>query len=104
MQELATLGAKFEENVLDAMNAWTRHVTDEAELAGINPVIVEQARVRAVEKDVDGLAVRARAAHLRRRDDGRGLGNAAPRFLRGLVARARRSADRPPESSTTPRS
>ena len=28
------LGAKFEENVLDAMNAWTRHVTDEAELAG----------------------------------------------------------------------
>ena len=30
VQELAQLGAKFEENVLDAMNAWTRHVTDEA--------------------------------------------------------------------------
>ena len=27
-------------------------VTDETELAGINPVIVEQARVRAVEKDM----------------------------------------------------
>ena len=40
--------------MLDAMNAWTRLVTDEAELAGINPVIVEQARVRAAEKNVKG--------------------------------------------------
>jgi oligopeptidase A len=47
MQQLAQLGAKFEENVLDAMNAWSRRVTDPAELAGINPVIVEQARARA---------------------------------------------------------
>ena len=54
VQELATLAAKFEENVLDAMNAWTRAVTDEKELAGINPVIVEQARVRAAEKGVAG--------------------------------------------------
>jgi oligopeptidase A len=54
VQELATLSAKFEENVLDAMNAWTRHVTDAAELKGINPVIVEQARARAVEKGLDG--------------------------------------------------
>ena len=54
VQELATLAARFEENVLDAMNAWTRLVTDEKELAGINPVIVEQARVRAVEKGQTG--------------------------------------------------
>jgi oligopeptidase A len=54
VQELATLGAKFEENVLDAMNSWTRHVTDAAELEGINPVIVEQARVRASEKNLPG--------------------------------------------------
>jgi oligopeptidase A len=54
VQELATLGAKFEENVLDAMNAWTRHVTDERELAGINPVIVEQAKTRAQEKELPG--------------------------------------------------
>ena len=54
MQELAQLGAKFEENVLDAMNAWSRHVTDPAELAGINPVIVEQARARAAEQGLDG--------------------------------------------------
>jgi oligopeptidase A len=54
VQELALLGAKFEENVLDAMNSWTRHVTDAAELSGINPVIVEQARARAAEKNLDG--------------------------------------------------
>jgi len=54
VQELALLGAKFEENVLDAMNAWTRHVTDAAELSGINPVIVEQARARAAERSLDG--------------------------------------------------
>src|SRR5687767_4591836 len=54
VQELAQLGAKFEENVLDAMNAWTRHVTDPQELSGINPVIVEQARARAVEKNLEG--------------------------------------------------
>jgi oligopeptidase A len=54
VQELALLGAKFEENVLDAMNSWTRHVTDERELSGINPVIVEQARARAQEKNLPG--------------------------------------------------
>jgi oligopeptidase A len=54
MQQLAQLGARFEENVLDAMNAWSRRVTDPAELAGINPVIVEQARVRAAAQGVEG--------------------------------------------------
>jgi oligopeptidase A len=54
VQELASLGAKFEENVLDAMNVWTRLVTYEKELAGINAVIVEQARVRATEKGLSG--------------------------------------------------
>ena len=54
VQELALLGAKFEENVLDAMNAWTRPVSDPAELAGINPVIIEQARARAADKGLDG--------------------------------------------------
>jgi oligopeptidase A len=54
VQELALLGAKFEENVLDAMNAWTKAVTDPAMLSGINPVIIEQARARALEKGLDG--------------------------------------------------
>ena len=54
VQELATLGAKFEENVLDSMNAWTRHVTDEADLAGINLGLVAQARTRATDKHLPG--------------------------------------------------
>jgi oligopeptidase A len=54
VQELATLGAKFEENVLDAMNAWSKHVTDEKELSGINAGILSQARARAVEKNLQG--------------------------------------------------
>jgi oligopeptidase A len=45
--ELSQLQSKFEENVLDATNAWSHHVTDEAELAGLNETIVEQARSRA---------------------------------------------------------
>src|SRR5665213_3044299 len=54
MMELSRLSAKFEENVLDATNAWSHHVTDRAQLAGINEPIVEQARRRAQEKNVDG--------------------------------------------------
>ena len=47
MSELAQLQAKFEEQVLDATNAWSHHVHDETELAGVNPGIVAQARRRA---------------------------------------------------------
>jgi oligopeptidase A len=47
MSELAQLGAKFEQNVLDATNAWTREVSDLAELEGLNAAIVGQARARA---------------------------------------------------------
>src|SRR5512139_2891796 len=35
MERLATAQAKFDENVLDATNAWSRHVTDEREIAGL---------------------------------------------------------------------
>lgn len=34
-EELAALSAKFSENLLDATNGWTEHITDEALLAGI---------------------------------------------------------------------
>jgi oligopeptidase A len=45
--ELTQLQSKFEENVLDATNAWSHHVTDAAELSGLNESIVEQGRKRA---------------------------------------------------------
>jgi oligopeptidase A len=35
MERLAAAQAKFDENVLDATNAWSRHVTDERELEGL---------------------------------------------------------------------
>jgi oligopeptidase A len=54
MMDLSRLSAKFEENVLDAINAWSHHVRDGGELAGINEAVVEQAHKRAVEKGLDG--------------------------------------------------
>ena len=54
MMELSRLTAKFEENVLDATNAFSYHVTDRAQLAGINEGIIEMARSRAQEKGLEG--------------------------------------------------
>jgi oligopeptidase A len=47
MQQLTQLTAKFEENVLDATNAWSHHLTDAAQLTGVNPAIIERARLAA---------------------------------------------------------
>jgi oligopeptidase A len=54
MLELSQLQAKFEENVLDATNNWTYHVTEESDLRGLNATLVDQARKRAHEKRVEG--------------------------------------------------
>jgi oligopeptidase A len=47
MERLATLQSKFDENVLDATNAWSRHVTDETEIKGLPAPIIERARAAA---------------------------------------------------------
>lgn len=49
-EELASLAAKFSENLLDATNAFAELVTDEAELAGLPDDVREAAR-HAAEKD-----------------------------------------------------
>jgi oligopeptidase A len=54
MQELSNLAAKFEENVLDATNAFTHEVTSAADLDGLNATIVAQARERAVAAGKEG--------------------------------------------------
>jgi len=54
MMELSRLSAKFEENVLDATNDWSHHVTDATQILGINQSIIEQARARAQEKQLPG--------------------------------------------------
>jgi oligopeptidase A len=52
--ELSRLSSRFEENVLDATNAWSHHVTDSTQLAGLNAAILEQARRRAREQGREG--------------------------------------------------
>jgi oligopeptidase A len=54
MLELSRLAAKFEENVLDATDAFSLAVTDSAELDGLNAMIVAQARERAVAAGKEG--------------------------------------------------
>jgi oligopeptidase A len=54
MLELSQLGAKFEENVLDATNDFGHHVADVKEIDGVNATIVAQARERAVAAGKDG--------------------------------------------------
>ena len=54
MQELTQLQAKFEENVLDAANAWSWHVTDPDELRGLNEMLIELAARRAGERKLTG--------------------------------------------------
>ena len=49
-EELAALGAKFAENLLDATNAFAEYVSDPAELAGLPADAIEAAR-EAAEKD-----------------------------------------------------
>ena len=54
MERLASAQAKFDENVLDATNAWSRVVGDEYELAGLPAMIVERARAAAQAAGLPG--------------------------------------------------
>ncbi len=54
MQALTAQAARFEENLLDATNAWSRLITDAAELAGLPPTAVAQARERAEREGQSG--------------------------------------------------
>jgi oligopeptidase A len=54
VEQLATLQSKFDENVLDATNAWSRHVTLEGEIAGLPQPIVERARAAAQTRQLEG--------------------------------------------------
>ncbi|HVN42769.1 MAG TPA: M3 family metallopeptidase, partial [Steroidobacteraceae bacterium] len=47
MERLSVAQSKFDENVLDATNAWSAHITDAAELEGLPPAVVERARAAA---------------------------------------------------------
>lgn len=52
--ELAVLTSRFEQNLLDATNGWTRHVTDERRLAGLPDTVRSMARQAAGQRGMDG--------------------------------------------------
>jgi len=54
MEQLTKVQAKFDENVLDATNAWSRHVSNEIELQGLPAPIIARARAAAQEKEQSG--------------------------------------------------
>ncbi len=54
MLELSSLQSKFEENVMDATNAFSHLVTDGEDLAGLNAMIIAQAKDRAVAAGQEG--------------------------------------------------
>jgi len=54
VEELAQLGARFDQNVLDAMAAWSAHETDAARLAGVPSWALEQAAQNARDSELDG--------------------------------------------------
>ena len=54
MRELSQLNAKFSENVLDATQAWTKHLSDESDLAGLPDSARALARQTAQERGLDG--------------------------------------------------
>ncbi|TDJ46428.1 MAG: M3 family peptidase, partial [Gammaproteobacteria bacterium] len=58
MEELTQLQAKFEQNVLDAMAAWTHIETDRAKLDGIPDTVLEQADATARAAGVEGWLLR----------------------------------------------
>lgn len=53
-QRLSTLTAKFAENVLDATQAWSKHVENEDALAGLPSSAIAMAHQAAEQKGLDG--------------------------------------------------
>jgi len=53
-QQLSKLTSKYEENVLDATQAWSKHITDESLLAGLPDSALATAKQAAEAKELDG--------------------------------------------------
>lgn len=56
-KELAQLTTKFSDNVLDATEAFTKHIHSEEELKGVPQTVVDQAAVIAKEKSLEGFVL-----------------------------------------------
>ncbi|MEH0689927.1 oligopeptidase A [Vibrio cholerae] len=53
-KRMSELGSKFSNNVLDATMGWSKHVTDDAELAGMPESALAAAKAAAQAKQLDG--------------------------------------------------
>jgi oligopeptidase A len=56
-QRLSEITSKFSENVLDATHAWHKHITDEAELAGLPDSAKSLLAQLAQQKELDGYLI-----------------------------------------------
>jgi len=54
MEELSQLQARFEQNLLDSMKCWSKHVTEAADLQGIPVGVLAAAKAAAAEQDLPG--------------------------------------------------
>lgn len=52
--KLSELGSRFSNQLLDATQAWTKHITDEAALAGLTDSAKAQMAAAARAKGLDG--------------------------------------------------
>ena len=53
-QQLSKLTSKYEENVLDATQAWSKHITDEKQLAGLPDSALAMSKQAAEAKGLEG--------------------------------------------------
>lgn len=53
-QDLSKLGSQFEENVLDATEGWSKHITDPFELEGIPEIAIHAAKAAAHSRQLEG--------------------------------------------------
>jgi len=58
VQQLAALQARFEQNLMDATDAFEHHERDRGALAGLPELTLERARALAVERGLDGWLLR----------------------------------------------
>lgn len=54
LEQLVSAQAKFDENVLDATNAWSYHTTDAVQIVGLPAPVVDRARAAAADQQLDG--------------------------------------------------
>jgi oligopeptidase A len=58
VSELTQLQARFEQNLLDEMAAWSHHVLSESEVAGIPAAVLAQAQRQAAAEGLEGWLLR----------------------------------------------